>query len=82
MNAQQRPQELAAVDARIAELNRQYWPDGFVLVRKRKVGIYWRDADGQPTGRPLIRFDATLVPGLEDAEEWLWNRHLKSQEED
>ena len=74
--------DLAAVDAAIAELNDRYWRDGYVLVRERKVGVYWREKDGQPTGRPLIRFDATLVPGLEDAEEWLWDRHLASQEED
>ena len=75
--------DLAAVDAAIAKLNADYRRDGYVLVRRRKeVGAHYCDRDGQPTGAPLMHFDASLVPGLEDAEEWLWDRHLAAQEDD
>ena len=74
--------DLATVDAAIAKLNADYRRDGYVLVRRRKVGVHYCDRDGQPTGAPLMRFDASLVPGLEDAEEWLWDRHLAAQEDD
>ena len=75
--------DLSAVDAAIAKLHADYRRDGYVLVRRRKeVGVHYCDRDGQPTDAPLMRFDASLVPGLEDAEEWLWDRHLAAQEDD
>ena len=55
--------DLATVDAAIAKLNADYRRDGYVLVRRRKVGVHYCDRDGQPTGAPLMRFDASLVPG-------------------
>lgn len=74
--------DLSALDAAIAKLNANYRSDGYVLVRRRKVSVHYCDRDGQPTGAPLMRFDASLVPDLEDAEEWLWDRHLAAQEDD
>ena len=74
--------DLSVVDAEIAKLNADYVHDGYVLVRRRKIAVHYCDRDGQPTGAPLMRFDASLVPGLEDAEEWLWDRHLAAQEDD
>ena len=70
--------DLAAVDAAIAKLNADYWRDGYVLVRRRDIAVHDCSRDGQPTGEPLVCFDASLVPGLEDAEEWLWERHLEA----
>ena len=74
--------DLATVDAAIAKLNADYRRDGYVLVRRREIAVHYCDRDGQPTGEPLECFDASLVPGLEDAEEWLWERHLAAQEDD
>ena len=74
--------ELAAVDSRITELNAQYRRDGYVLVRKRKISLHYCDRDGQAIGRPLMRFEASLVPGLEDAHGEIWARVLEAQEED
>ena len=75
--------DLFAVDAEIARLNAFYWRYGYVLVRRRKeVGVHYCNQDGQPTGEPLERFDASPVPGLEDAEEWVHNRVMAAQEGD
>ena len=55
--------DLATVDAAIAKLNADYRRDGYVLVRRRKVGVHYCDRDGQPTGAPLMRFDASPGAG-------------------
>ena len=41
-----------------------------------KIGVYGRGTDGQPTGDALMRF-----ANIEDAEEWLYERILRDQEE-
>lgn len=55
------------------ELEARY---GLVFARKRKIGVYRRGTDGRPTGDALMRFE-----NIEDAEEWLWQRILRDQEE-
>ena len=74
--------DLAAVDTKIARLNAFYWRHGYVLVRRREIAVHYRDRDGRPTGEPLDCFDASLVPGLEDAEEWVHDRVMAEQEGD
>ena len=63
-------------DDELDRLNETYRYDGLVFVCKRKIGVYWRGTDGEPTGKALMRFD-----NIEDAEEWAWDRHLRNQEE-
>ena len=67
--------DLAAVDAEISRLNAECRQYGYVLVRRRKVGVHYCDRDGQPTGVPLERFDATLLE-LEGAHDYIWSRYL------
>ena len=67
---------LAAVDAEIAKLNAVCRRYGYVLVRRRKVAVHFCDRDGQPTGAPLERFDATLLE-LEGAHDYIWSRYLE-----
>ena len=50
-------------DDELDRLNETYRHDGLVFVRKRKIGVYWRGTDGEPTGKALMRFD-----NIKDAE--------------
>ena len=63
-------------DDELDRLNETYRYDGLVFVRKRKIGVYWRGTDGEPTGKALMRFD-----NIEDAEEWAWSRAGRGKSE-
>ena len=67
--------DLGPVDAEIARLNAECRRYGYALVRRRKIAVHRCDCDGQPTGAPLKRFDATL-PELEGAHEYVWSSYL------
>ena len=55
-------------DGELDRLNDEYRREGLVFVRKRKIGVYLRGTDGEPTGDALMRFENVGGCGRVDME--------------